>query len=1041
MRKIYSLVLIAAALLIGTNSWAIERPVGDVTAFKTAWNAAQSGDVIKLTDDITANGGLDVTLWLGTVNQSDAAKSITIDLAGHDLASKAAKAFDVTHGELKIITSVIKEGHNKFTHTGNNETFFVTGSTKKDVDPSVDGSNYFTHLVIGENVTVERPQLTTTKTKPEDNTSSAYREYVNDKYRNYKRAVIAIDAIYGKLQSTNYYTNVYAKNDDIYRGIANGVRIDIYGTVNGLRYGIKPNGYLWNVANFIAKRREGAALPAGGASPLYTANAKLDQTYKIQDGDDSYSPFIHIYPTGKVTALAATPEELVNDMYAPKADSETSRTYWGTPTALYGGGYARWIVEGTAQGASGAIIKSGNVVLQDATIEGLGTYVSATHTTSSNTGEGSGLLIVSDNSWAGDVNVIVNGNTNVSADNGFAIEDVVPATDNEVKLDNLTINGGTLVGGDEGAISISEQTKTANETTSETTILVNSATIEGNVNYGSAGELNDIIPANKDDVTIKIDETTGVKTVVVTVVDQPATIMDDFDIDDAETNANIDLSGDDLENKAQRFDSDTKSVLTLGTLTINNLNDDVTLTITAGHTIIANKVILGDKAQLIVEPGATLIVKGTEGIVSTKPDNIVLQASNTAQATFLLNPAVLNNAEPNATVQMYTVCKQTHANPYYYTFQEFALPVKEGVKPDNDYDGSQPLYTGQTQFGSSVRGFNYEQHTWAYLSSWSQVYPFVNYQMTNNTQNGGITYYFEGKILGNKNRYCQFVDAEGFGYFGNSHLAPINIAKLFEDFSDDVEKTVWIYNYDQHRYQYATEENIFGNQPTEIKSMQAFVLYLNEGQTTTAPINYANAVYNPAYSAATANQAPARNRANTLSNGALISVVAANGMVDDVVLMEKDSYSMNFDNGADASKLMNEDGINLYATTAMGNLSSVADNSIENTLMSFKAGEATNYTLQLGKVFGEDYAIRDNVTGTIINLVEGETYTFTQAANTTVSGRFEVIAVAKIATGIENTEAVKSAKGIYSITGQYLGENFEILPAGVYVVNGVKVVK
>ena len=224
----------------------------------------------------------------------------------------------------------------------------------------------------------------------------------------------------------------------------------------------------------------------------------------------------------------------------------------------------------------------------------------------------------------------------------------------------------------------------------------------------------------------------------------------------------------------------------------------------------------------------------------------------------------------------------------------------------------------------------------------------------------------------------------------------------------------------------------------EIKSMQAFVLYLNEGETTTAPINYANAVYNPAV---TPSNAPARSRANDLNNGALIKVFAANGMEDDVILMEKDSYTENFDNGSDASKLMNEDGINLYAITAMGKLSYVADNNIENTLLSFKAGEATEYTLQLGKVFGEDYAIRDNVTGVIINLVEGETYTFTQTANTTVSGRFEVVGVAKMPTAIENTEAVKSAKGIYTITGQYLGENIEILPAGVYVVNGVKVVK
>ena len=749
----------------------------------------------------------------------------------------------------------------------------------------------------------------------------------------------------------------------------------------------------------------------------------MDPTYKIQDGDDSYSAFVHIHS-------GATVKSLENK---PSGQS-------GTPTGVYASGYARWqIDEATISGGTGAIIKSGTVVLNDATIEGKGDYQPTTHTTSSNTGQGNGIAIVSDNSWAGDVNVVVNGSTTISSEKGYAVEEVVPAvpaTSGEgSKVDAIQVNGGTFEGGEKGAIIISETTKD-----NMTPVVVVSATITGEVSYGDDGDLTDIIPAGKEDVTIAYNEQTQQYTVIVTVVDQPAAILDDFDIDDAEENANIDLSGDDLDNKNQRFDSGSKSVLTLGTLTINNLNDDVTLTIEEGHTIIANKVILGDNAQLIVEPGATLIVKGTEGIVSTKPENIVLQANDQAQATFLLNPAVLNNAEPNATVEMYTICKQYAANPYYYIFQEFALPIKETGKPDNSYE-SQTLYPGQSTFSSSVRSYNYEQHRFDYLTGgWGVIKPFINYQLTNNTQDGGITYYFEGKLLGNKNRSCQFVDAEGFGYFGNSHLAPINVEALMEDFSDDVEKTVWVYDYDNHKYALVNEDSYLFGAPAfdEIKSMQAFVLYLNEGETTTAPINYANAVYNPAV---TPSNAPARSRANDLNNGALIKVFAANGMEDDVILMEKDSYTENFDNGSDASKLMNEDGINLYAITAMGKLSYVADNNIENTLLSFKAGEATEYTLQLGKVFGEDYAIRDNVTGVIINLVEGETYTFTQTANTTVSGRFEVVGVAKMPTAIENTEAVKSAKGIYTITGQYLGENIEILPAGVYVVNGVKVVK
>jgi len=1060
MRKFYSFVLMAAALLIGTNLQAATHSVSTAAQFKSAWQTAASGDVIKLTADLTNTEILDKVFWLGTETQNAAARSIEIDMNGYDLESNAYYMFVITHGELKITTSKALEGHNKLTHSGTGETFYLTGSTKKDVDPSVDGSNYFTHLVIGANVIVERPQLTTTETKPEETNTSAYRSYVNAKYRNYQRAAISIDALYPGFAAVNkdkigtsynldskYTTNVYATNDSQYRGVANGLRIDIYGTVKGLRYGIKPNGYLSNVAYFVNKVYK-ADLPAGGLSPLRTnSDTHIEEGYKIQDGDDSYSAFIHIYPSGKVTALRATPDELVADEYkGSDGKGKTGRAYWGTPTAVYAAGYARWIIEGEAEGASGAIVKSGNLVVNDATIKGTGSYQEATSTSSSNTGEGSGLLVLSDDAWAGSVQVSTNGTTTVSSEKGYAVEEIVPqGATQESKVENITINGGTFIGGtdDQGkshAIIISETTSGDPNAKVE----VYSATVEGEVQVATKYESEAwerLIPTEATDVKIAEDEH-GNKTVVVTVVNTPEAIGECFDINDAEDNKNYDLSNEEEDCRNQILNK----TLTLGSLTINPGKDDftdeqinVTLTIAAGHTLIADKVILGAGGYMVVEAGATLIIKGTEGITSTTAEHIVLKATNNAQATFLLNPAVVNNSEPNAKVELYTECLQTSANPYYYKFQEFALPVKEGVKPANNYDG-ETLYPGQSQFSTSVRAYDYANHKFDYLSSWSQLQPFTNYQMTNNTKDGGITYTFKGKILGNKNRYCQFVDAEGFGYFGNSHLAPINVEKLMEGFDANVEKTVWVYDYTNHKYNWVNEDSrVFGELAfEEIKSMQAFVLYLNEGEANTAPINYENAVYTPAV---TQSNAPARSRANDLNNGALIKVVAANGMADNVIVMEKDAYTSNFDNGSDASKLMNENGINLYATTAMGNLSCVADNSIENTLLSFKAGEATEYMLQLGKVFGEDYAIRDNVTGAIINCAEGTEYAFTQEANTLVSGRFELISIAKMPTAIENTDVKASAKGIYTLMGQYLGENFEVLPAGVYVVNGVKVVK
>ena len=44
-------------------------------------------------------------------------------------------------------------------------------------------------------------------------------------------------------------------------------------------------------------------------------------------------------------------------------------------------------------------------------------------------------------------------------------------------------------------------------------------------------------------------------------------------------------------------------------------------------------------------------------------------------------------------------------------------------------------------------------------------------------------------------------------------------------------------------------------------------------------------------------------------------------------------------------------------------------------------------------------------------------------------------------TALENAEVKANVKGVYTLMGQYLGEKIDKLPAGVYVVDGVKVVK
>ena len=810
---------------------------------------------------------------------------------------------------------------------------------------------------------------------------------------------------WGVLSGTNTFDKG-TENEKIYyynilQGCAFGVKVIIKGNVLGSYYGVHFHGN-------INQTPEG-----------------LDETKTRHEANAPY--FTHQFPYVKVENTATV--SAAND---------------GSCVGIYVAGYGVMDVEGDVSGATGIYMKSGDVVCKDAnvwsTFTGDAAFNWGTNGDGGTHGAGGNAIVAeTSDAYAGSMGVTLQGDTKVTGATGYAIYDqttVTTTTEDDVTTysttNHITIEGGTIAGGNLGTIAITQGA-------------VDATSISGGNVEGTSVQISN--PTTSATITIPTTDfiPEGNHTTVVKDGDKDIVVVSNGGAPDTKTTLDAIIAaytawvnggkqGEAPSVKATGTLGDLKQNLELKELEINETTSQ-TLTIKAGYTLTVGRVILGANAQIIVEPGAKFIVTGSDGIVAPVVSNIVLRANATDQATFLFNPAVKSNREPNATVQMYTNSKQLTENPWTYVFQRFALPVKESAAPANDYTNQQ-LFGSETAFESYVFGLNYSSNQWAPLS-WTDMKSFTSYQLANNTANGGITYTFTGKIYGNTDNACAF-NAQGFGYFGNSYMAPIAISELISDFGADVNKAVWIYNYNAHKYDVLTPDaSIFGSLPKEIKSMQAFVLHLDNGAEGNAPINYANAVWgNPNIT-----KAPARNRVNTLSNGALINVVAENGMADQVILMEKDSYTGNFDNGADAAKLMVEEGINLYVTTVYGDQSIVAENNLENTLITFKAGEATNYTLQLGTVFGEDYSICDNMTGAIIDCAEGFEYNFTQEANSTAFGRFEIVGRQNMPTAIDNTEAVKSAKGIYTITGQYVGENLNVLPAGVYVVNGVKIVK
>ncbi len=450
---------------------------------------------------------------------------------------------------------------------------------------------------------------------------------------------------------------------------------------------------------------------------------------------------------------------------------------------------------------------------------------------------------------------------------------------------------------------------------------------------------------------------------------------------------------------------------------------------------------------MIVEPTAALVI-GEGGIVTSKPENIIIQADEDGAASLLLDPTITVNQTPELTVKMTVPAEHAGyemlGSDKYRHWHRFAMPV-EHMDATWAKEPNVPTY---------LYGWDYSAQAWEQVGV-TEMLPFAGYTLSPDQEitgsNSAVTYTFKGQLLGNTN--CTLnLNHHGYNFFGNSYTGYISILKLVDQIMGDakIDGTVWMW--DGEKYQGVALEyirnygEISGLVPSwqkEVAPMQTFVLRLTGSDFSSTDINYADAIWgNPRYDAAKTalNAAPARHA--VMNDDAIIRMtIEANGQKESVVMVENGVYSDAYDRGYDAIKYMNENCFNTYVGVNGENYGTVATDNLEGKMLNIKTNNELAYALTFDFVAGEEYALRDNLTGNVIAIEEGATYEFAAQPNSTVEGRFEIVSVAKMPTAIENTEVKANAKGIYTLTGQYLGEDFEAVPAGVYVVNGVKIVK
>ncbi|MCR4665520.1 MAG: hypothetical protein K5660_09160 [Paludibacteraceae bacterium] len=649
-------------------------------------------------------------------------------------------------------------------------------------------------------------------------------------------------------------------------------------------------------------------------------------------------------------------------------------------------------------------VKSGEITLDDATIASVynGNAYIVENISNGIEGGGNGIVVESVMQYPGETVLNVEGDSKIetSANGGAALLEIVSSL--ETKVDMIVIKGGSFTGGEDGyAMVISE--KTINDP--EADVIVYGTNVTGGVNIGGEEDMVDILAENTHTTVVNNSDVTAT-VVVSTGANAPKGVTNWAEVEE----------GDDVT--WQGFVPVTIGAdFTLGELQMisGDIDHPQQLTVKEGKTFRVNKLIMNEYAQIIVESGSTFIVTGEQGINAPSVNNIVLQAEEGKSAYFLFNPAVTSNRHPNATVGF--ISKSYRVSATDLAWQRFGIPTYGALK-------SMTTQYEDANVATALASFNYAQDKWVTFGQIDaqgeaqgldqMANPFNYYQMLHNTPNMGTVVTMTGELYGNDSPEL-LVRSNSWNGFANSYMAPIDGEQLIDMIPETVDKAFYLYDLTEVQATYEPVTLLDIEDQGGIQPMQPFLIR-NAKAAANVTIDYADAVYNPAISQL--NGAPAcRNAMNDITKAKL--VVKDENCIDRVVVAEDARFTAEFDNGYEAVKYMN-DGINMYVT-AEEKMAHFATDNLENTFISFQAVKGGNYTIEFSNVKGEELMLIDHEANTHVAMVEGGAYEFTAAANATNDYRFEIVSKAKMPTGIENTEAVKSVKGIYTITGQYMG--------------------
>ena len=974
MRKIYSLVLMATALLIGTNAWA--DTLAELQAVFT------NGGDYTLTEDVVVKSPLQMY-----AKSTETGKTVNLNLNGKTISTTSAKAIiELYKGTLNIT------GPGRIVTTAKSEAIKVFGYTE-DVPDCADWSV----LNIGDGVSVE-------STGTSGANAISVLGFYGAKYYAYvtkEHAGEVFDGEGGRLNyigDTNYETLKDA--DYVYKG-AKTTCTDKSGTPNALYTSGKIDYYTsWPKASAVKSQVVGSETiewcsigensKAFGVKINVMAGAfvygdkygiKINGTIR---SNGTNIPTVHIANGAEVKAAAEAPEA----------------------TAVYSSGYGKFVIEGYVHGSTGVYVKAGQVSVEDgAKIQSdnnTGDGIEAINKGSGINAGGNAIAIEGDNGAYSNegISVEVNGGTIIAGEGGYAVQNLNNA-ETQANPNAVEINGGTFTGGAAGSVAID------NASGKVVNVDLEGGTFTGDIETliaaaGAGNVIQEVVAQEGGQATVVIG-----KKEAGDEVEQPDTPQEKEEF----------VFANDMSNDIVKLDATTANIaktLPAGETVVKYLSltgtgaYTSTVTVEAGKTLKVGQIVMNANGRLIVEAGAKLIVTGANGIFADDIENLVLKTSEGNPSIFLLNPEVANNRHPKATVEL---TSKSYRESGKNVYQRFGIP---SYTNDVRMEYKDPSSSTTTY----IQMWDYSADKWT--ESWIAVPaatglnvgvsgPFGCFDLaSNNAKNAPMTYLFKGALVGNSDATMAFNSK--FNPYANSYMAPIDIKTLVNRLADNYpELSAAVYVYvalanDNYTWLPLAQSDFTGwDVPavTKIDPMQAYMLYMIPGNTSNATVSYKDNVYDPFITNAS-NPAPAHRAKAAKKNFLKLNIADESGVVfDNARILEDNQFGEEFDNGYDVNKYMNEK-VNLYVMSQDEAWSTLASDDVLNKYIGVNVAQSGVYTISVAHN-GLDYALVDLENNQVIDLVEGNTYNFFQEAGKN-DARFQVVKVSKVPTALEDVQ-------------------------------------